>query len=88
MSAVHAWCRASETHDHYRKFNARPFLDPTPSNTQMEEKRRTWWSLVMFDRYVSLGAWKPSVPEADLMAVELPICTVDFECEVRHIYRR
>lgn len=63
------------------KFNARPFLDPTPSNTQMEEKRRTWWSLVMFDRFVSLGAWKPSVPEADLMTIELPICTVDFECE-------
>ncbi|KAF8760921.1 GAL4-like Zn(II)2Cys6 (or C6 zinc) binuclear cluster DNA-binding domain [Rhizoctonia solani] len=63
------------------KFNARPFLEPTPSNTQMEEKRRAWWSLVMFDRYVSLGAWKPSVAEADLMAIELPICTVDFECE-------
>ncbi|ELU43127.1 fungal specific transcription factor domain-containing protein [Rhizoctonia solani AG-1 IA] len=65
----------------HRKFNARPFLEPTPSNTQMEEKRRAWWSLVMFDRYVSLGAWKPSVAEADLMAIELPICTVDFECE-------
>ncbi|CCO27331.1 hypothetical protein BN14_01369 [Rhizoctonia solani AG-1 IB] len=63
------------------KFNARPFLEPTPSNTQMEEKRRAWWSLVMFDRYVSLGAWKPSVAEADLMAIELPVCTVDFECE-------
>ncbi|EUC65339.1 fungal specific transcription factor domain protein [Rhizoctonia solani AG-3 Rhs1AP] len=63
------------------KFNARPFLEPTPSNTQMEEKRRAWWSLVMFDRYVSLGAWKPSVAETDLMAIELPICTVDFECE-------
>ena len=39
----------------------------------------------MFDRYVSLGAWKHTIPEADVMALELPICAVDFECEVRHI---
>lgn len=52
----------------------------------MEEKRRAWWTLVLFDRYVSLGAWKPSVPEAELMSIELPICSVDFECEVRFIY--
>ncbi|KAG8748519.1 hypothetical protein FRC10_003652 [Ceratobasidium sp. 414] len=63
------------------KINAHPFLESTPNNTQMEQKRRAWWSFVMFDRYVSLGAWKHTVPEADIMTLELPICVVDFECE-------
>lgn len=70
---------------HIRKINPRPFLEPVPSSTHMEEKRRAWWSFVMFDRYVSLGAWKHTVSEADIMSLELPICAVDFECEVRYI---
>ncbi|KAF8609102.1 hypothetical protein BDV93DRAFT_550650 [Ceratobasidium sp. AG-I] len=63
------------------KINPRPFLEPVPSNTHMEEKRRAWWSFVMFDRYVSLGAWKHTISEAEIMTLELPICAVDFECE-------
>ncbi|QRV91107.1 Fungal specific transcription factor domain [Ceratobasidium sp. AG-Ba] len=63
------------------KMSAHPFLEATPDSARMEEKRRAWWSFVMFDRYVSLGAWKHTVPEADVMTLGLPICAVDFECE-------
>lgn len=62
------------------------YLAPPRDLIDLESRRRTWWTTIIFDRIVSVGGWIHAIDERD-MGTELPLRGEDFDSEVSISYR-
>jgi hypothetical protein len=58
------------------------YLPPPKDLRDLESRRRTWWTTIIFDRIVSVGGGIHAIDERDI-GTELPLRGEDFDSEVR-----
>ncbi|KAG1755187.1 uncharacterized protein EDB91DRAFT_278719 [Suillus paluster] len=56
------------------------YLPPPKDLRDLESRRRTWWTTIIFDRIVSVGGWIHAIDERDI-GTELPLRGEDFDSE-------
>jgi hypothetical protein len=56
------------------------YLPPPKDVRDLESRRRTWWTTIIFDRIVSVGGWIHAIDERDI-GTELPLRGEDFDSE-------
>ncbi|OJA10820.1 hypothetical protein AZE42_00268 [Rhizopogon vesiculosus] len=56
------------------------YLAPPRDIRDLESRRRTWWTTIIFDRIVSVGGWIHAIDERDV-GTELPLRGEDFDSE-------
>ncbi|KAG2159959.1 uncharacterized protein EDB93DRAFT_1073536 [Suillus bovinus] len=56
------------------------YLPPPKDLIDLESRRRTWWTTIIFDRIASVGGWIHAIDERDI-GTELPLRGEDFDSE-------